>query len=259
MSEILQPKIYDPDRYLISTIIHKPAGKGPYPAVIILPGFGDGKDEEHYSSLAELLCNGGYLVVRFDPTGIGSSEGTVEEDYRISTYLNDVDTIITFLKHQGNIDEKRIGIWGSSLGGMLAVVFAAEYTFIKAVVTVSPPAFVGSSGYFKEEIPNWEKTGKLEIENSKGEVLKVPDSFLRESRKYSALTSAKLLKQPILTVVGAADTIVSPEDSKSIFDAVSGEKKLLEIPAMTHEYADEPENLKKVNEETKKFFDEYLK
>jgi dipeptidyl aminopeptidase/acylaminoacyl peptidase len=145
------------------------------------------------------------------------------------------------------------------MGAMLAVIFAAEYSYIKAVVAVSPPAFIGSSGYFKTEIPNWEKAGKLEIENSKGELLKVPDSFLRESRKYSALTSAKSIKQPILTMVGTADTIVSPEDSKQISDAISGEKKFLEIPEMTHEYADEPENLKKVNEETKKFFDEYLK
>jgi dipeptidyl aminopeptidase/acylaminoacyl peptidase len=60
-------------------------------------------------------------------------------------------------------------------------------------------------------------------------------------------------------MVGTADDVVSPEDSKQILDAISGEKKFLEIPGMTHEYADEPENLKKVNEETKKFFDEYLK
>ena len=89
--------------------------------------------------------------------------------------------------------------------------------------------------------------------------IEVPDSFLRESRKYSALTSAKSLKQPILTVVGAADTVVLPQDSKDIYDAVSGEKKLLEIPNMTHEYAEVPEILKQINEETKNFFKEYLK
>lgn len=259
MPKILHPKIYDPDRYLISTVIHQPDGKGPYPAVIILPGFGDGKDESHYVAVAESLCNDGYLVARFDPTGIGESEGTVQDDYRISTYLNCVDTVITYLKHQGNIDEKRIGIWGSSLGGMLVVVFAAEYTYIKTLVAVSPPATVGSSGYFKQQIPGWEQSGFLEIENSKSEVLKVPDSFLRESRKYSALTSAKSLKQPILTVVGTADDVVSPEDSKSIVDAIPGTKKLVEIEGMTHEYADEPENLEKVNEETRTFFNEYLK
>lgn len=258
MAEILHPKIYDPDRYQIATVIHQPMGKAPYPAVIILPGFTDGKDEPHYISLAETLCDAGYLVARFDPTGIGESEGTVAEDYRISSYLNCLDTVLFHLKHAEHIDEKRIGLWGSSLGGMLAVVFAAEYSYIKAVAAVSPPAFVGSSGFFKEAIPNWEKTGKLVMENGTKGTIEVPDSFLRESRKYSALTSAKSLKQPFLTVVGAADTVVSPEDSKQIFDAVSGEKKYLEIPEMTHEYADQPEMVTQVIEASKTFFDAHL-
>lgn len=259
MGDILHPKIYNIDRYVLACDVHKPTGKGPFPAVVLLPGFMGYKDEHHLVALAEHLAKNGYLAIRFDPTGSGKSEGTIEYDYRLSTYLNDIDTIVTYLKHQDLVKPNAIGLWGHSMGGMLAIIYAAEYDVVKAIGAVSPPMFIGSSTWMKELIPEWEKKGKVVIETASRGKISVPDAFLRDARKYNALTSVKELKQPILVVVGKADDVVLPKDTMTIFEAAHEPKQFLEIMDMKHDYAEVPEQVTKINEETTAFFDTYLK
>lgn len=260
MSDILKPKIYNVDRYVLATILHKPEGKGPFPAVILLSGFLESMESEVIKSLAHQLAENGIVALRFDTTGFGASEGTITEDYRVSAYMNDIDTMWNYLKHQSFVNVNAIGVWGHSLGGTLAICYSADYpTAIKGTVAVSCPTKIGSSIGFKDKIDKWKTDGEIELETHQNEKITVPYSFIKDGESYSALDAAPGLKQPILVVVGSNDDRVANSETRSIFQAIPGEKEILDITGMKHRYGDQPEIVEKVNNASVDFFQKVLK
>ena len=260
MAEILKPKIYNVDRYILATVLHKPDGKGPFPAVILLPGFVSGKDEKHIISLSCQLAENGIIALRFDPSGFGESDGTITEDYRLSFYMNDIDVIWTYLKLQPFVNDSVIGLFGHSMGGMAAICFGADYpTGISAIAAVAPPQTFTSGIIIKQELPEWEKTGILTIIKEQYGTFKIPFAFVKDSQPYSALEAAKSVKQPILVVTGTIDNRVDPKETRELFLAANEPKEFVEIVGMNHSYAGNEEQLAKVNDAVSNFFMQNLR
>ena len=69
---------------------------------------------------ARVLTEAGYVVLAFDYKGWGESEGPRT---RLAPYsrVADVQAALTFLGAQDEVDEKRLGIYGTSYGGATVV------------------------------------------------------------------------------------------------------------------------------------------
>ncbi len=260
MSELIKPKIYNGDRNILATVVHKPEGKGPFPAVILLPGFISGKDEKHIDSLARQLAENGILALRFDPAGFGESEGTITEDYRLSVYMNDIDVMCTWLKHQSFVNGSVIGLFGHSMGGMAAICFGADYpTGISAISVVAPPHFFGGSIAMKKELPDWEKKGEHTFSrviagNTQETRFTLPYAFVKDAHPYNALESVKAVKQPIMVITGTMDERVDPKETRELYRAANEPKQYVEIIGMKHSYAENEEQSGKVKEAVVHFF-----
>ncbi len=98
-----------------------PDGNGPFPSMIIVGGSGNELRSE-FEPFAEQLNQNGYALYIFDKRGIGGSTGSypVEEQPTQRVFLNaradDVLGIIDLLKTHEQIDNNRIGLFGSSQG-----------------------------------------------------------------------------------------------------------------------------------------------
>jgi pimeloyl-ACP methyl ester carboxylesterase len=72
-----------PNRYGATISAHlwapRRADKGPYPAVVFVNGAGEA--EEHYWSFAQDLAEHGYVVMTFDPQGVGRSESEPSPEF----------------------------------------------------------------------------------------------------------------------------------------------------------------------------------
>ncbi len=118
---------------LAGTLIIPPT-KGPRPAIILLHGSGPltrysfGPYPHFFSSL-------GFAVLIYDKRGTGSSTGVRMDASTGAAMTNsrypddlaaDALAAMRLLQQRGDIDPHRIGFWGSSEGGMLAIQVAAR-------------------------------------------------------------------------------------------------------------------------------------
>jgi acetyl esterase/lipase len=101
-------------------------GKGPYPALVIIHG-GGWKHPSNRRSTAwetELAAERGYVAVSVDYRFATESEGT-KSIYPFPAQLHDVKRVVRWLRDnagQYNIDPTKIGAYGYSFGGYLALL-----------------------------------------------------------------------------------------------------------------------------------------
>ena len=101
-----------------------PSGPGPHPAVVLVHGLGATHDmmlaqyEQHFAAA-------GIATLAFDYRNTGVSDGQPRQHISTREQCHDVAAALDHLKSTPAIDQGRIGLWGTSLGGMNVVRVAA--------------------------------------------------------------------------------------------------------------------------------------
>jgi pimeloyl-ACP methyl ester carboxylesterase len=114
-----------------------PAGPGPHPAVVLVHGLGATHDmmltqyEQHFAAA-------GIATLAFDYRNTGDSEGLPRQHISTHEQQRDVVAAVDHLKSMPHIDGQRVGLWGTSLGGMNVVRVAAERDDIATAVVQCP-------------------------------------------------------------------------------------------------------------------------
>ena len=131
----------------IQVHIFKPAGEGPFPAVVYNHGSRAGRERipVPFTYIAARLAADGYVVLVPERRGYGLSEGTAFSEAvgrdrgqrfvsRMREETDDVLAAAEFLKTLPYVDTKRVGIMGWSLGGIVSVFAAGRSQFFSAVI-----------------------------------------------------------------------------------------------------------------------------
>ncbi|MEK7544184.1 MAG: alpha/beta fold hydrolase [Patescibacteria group bacterium] len=260
MAEEIRVKIKNKKGLLLVGVLHVPAGEGKRPAVITLHGFTGYKEEKNSVSLARELSERGFMVIRFDCSGSGESEGTMKDDYRMTNYISDIDSVYQFIYNHPRVDAKRIGVWGHSMGAMLAVIFGSKHPELKAICAVSPPKQMGTTDWLAQFLDDWKRTGWFTKVSTSGHgESRVPWAFMEDAAQYNTLDYAGDVRSPLMVILGLAEDTVPPEHTREIFRKADEPKELVEIPGMSHNYKKFPKYTRRVNDTVIPFFEKYLK
>jgi uncharacterized protein len=108
-----------------------PFERGPAPAVMILHGAGSRK--ENHVDFARAAVAHGFAALTFDNRGHGETEGDLAP-----SVVRDLQKLVRLLADRPEVDETRIGVRGSSMGGLLAIHLAATTESVAAVVAICP-------------------------------------------------------------------------------------------------------------------------
>lgn len=107
-----------------------------FPAIVMGHGFGALK--ESLINEAEHLTAAGFVTLAIDYRSFGESGGEPRGDLFPFSEVEDFRNAISFLQSRDDVDPERIGIWGVSFGGGVAMMTAAVDRRVKAVVSVVP-------------------------------------------------------------------------------------------------------------------------
>jgi alpha-beta hydrolase superfamily lysophospholipase len=108
-----------------------PFADSPAPAVVILHGAGSRK--ENHTDFARRAAGHGFVALTFDNRGHGDSEGQMGP-----RVIADIQRLVAHLAERPEVDETKIAVRGSSMGGQLAIHAAAVSDRIGAVIAICP-------------------------------------------------------------------------------------------------------------------------
>lgn len=227
------------------------------PFVILLHGNTGWRNEEHLVSLAGALAEDGVASVRFDAPGSGESQGTWQDDYRVTNYIAAVEEVFGYVVRNINVDAGRAGIWGHSMGGLVALYAAKQHPELFKAVCGSEPSSGGVPKAFGPGVGKWREQGGAEIETEIFGKVWLPAEFFIDRLQYNSMKAIKDLHRPLLLIAGTEDRVVKSASVKSMFEVANDPKRYLEYPT-DHMYKYDTAVLPKINQATVDFFREFL-
>src|ERR1700726_3801149 len=119
----------------LAALLDRPAGE-PSAYALFAHCFTCGKDVLAAKRMAVALAAKGIAVLRFDFTGLGSSEG----DFANSTFSSNVADLVRAADHLREVRKAPATLIGHSLGGAAILAAAAQIPDARAVVTIAAPS-----------------------------------------------------------------------------------------------------------------------
>ena len=110
----------------------------PAPAIVMAHGFSAVKEMFRLSAYAERFEEAGFITLVFDFRFLGASDGNPRGQIISHEQQEDYRNAITWMSLQPEVDEDRIGVWGTSLSGGHVLHLAAFDRRIKVVVAQVP-------------------------------------------------------------------------------------------------------------------------
>lgn len=134
-------KIVENNGEQIFGVLHRPTQVENPPIVVLLHGFASSKHGSNrcYVKLAQALAQAGLAAFRFDFRGAGDSEGSLDTA-TFEDLISDAILISKYASSLEGIDGERLGIFGASLGGSVAVQACAKNQAAKALALWAPVA-----------------------------------------------------------------------------------------------------------------------
>ncbi|MHA0042869.1 alpha/beta hydrolase family protein [Deinococcus sp. PEB2-63] len=111
----------------INALLTVPRGtppKGGWPAIVFNHGYVPPKvyrTTERYVAYQDAFARAGFVTLKSDYRGHGSSQGEALGGYYAPGYTTDVMNALGSLKRDPRVNPARIGMWGHSMGGFLTL------------------------------------------------------------------------------------------------------------------------------------------
>lgn len=137
-----KPVVFEVGREQLVGMLHIPKdGRQRVPGVVFFHGFTGSKVEAHrlFVKMARALAQAGIVAFRFDFRGSGDSSGDFSR-MTISRELEDARAALKFLRAQREVNPRRLGVIGFSMGGLIAAEILGENKNIQAGVLWAPVA-----------------------------------------------------------------------------------------------------------------------
>ncbi|MEX0314439.1 MAG: alpha/beta hydrolase [Allomuricauda sp.] len=176
------------DNISLAGTLTLPAGKGPFPGVVLISGSGPVDRDETFEGhkffkvLASYLAESGIASYRYDKRGVGESNGNFETVI-LENFASDAHEALKFLKSRPEIS--KAGFIGHSEGGLVGPIASSRGSDCDFMVLMAPPALSIDQTFIKQmeahlsvkEVPIDEIKKQAEIEEEIWQIIKDGDDL----------------------------------------------------------------------------------
>ena len=235
----------------LSAVLHQPA-QSPHGAAILCHGMESGKNSEKLIFLAQSLAERGVLALRFDFRYVGDSSG----EFADITYSGEVEDLQAAYGFVQSRQPGKTVIFGSSMGGTVALLFAAQEPSVAAVVTLAAP---GHPENFPKrvltpkQLQSWRERGYTTYN---GQRLNV--SLLKDLELLDVPEAARRIRCPVLILHGEADEVVPVAEAYELHGILASPKRLSIFKATDHRFSN-PRIMRQAMTQALNWLAEYVK
>ncbi|GLR86680.1 bifunctional alpha/beta hydrolase/OsmC family protein [Bradyrhizobium iriomotense] len=215
--------------HLLAAALELPEGE-PAAYALFAHCFTCGKDVLAARRIAVALAAKGIAVLRFDFTGLGSSEG----DFANSTFSSNVADLVRAADHLRTTRKAPAILIGHSLGGAAILAAAGKIPEAKAVVTIaapSDPAHV--TGLFREHLDDIRKQGEVEVSLA-GRPFRIRREFLDDIVEHELMKDITTLQKALLVMHSPVDDTVGIDNATKIFVSAKHPKSFVSLDHADH-------------------------
>ena len=189
-----------------------------------------GKDVLAAKRIATALTARGIAVLRFDFTGLGSSEG----DFANSTFSSNVADLVHAADHLRATRTAPAILIGHSLGGAAILAAAGRIPDAKAVVTIAAPSDPAHVTHlFRDRIEDIRSQGKVEVQLA-GRAFHIKREFLDDIAEHGLMAHVAKLHKALLVMHSPIDDTVGIDNATSIFVAAKHPKSFVSLSGADH-------------------------
>jgi dienelactone hydrolase len=203
-----------PDGGAVVANLRRPAGDGPAPLVVLIPGLDSTKEEFfHWESV---FLDRGMATLSLDGPGQGETGFTlnIRPDYEVA-----VAAILDAVAARPELDPERVGAVGVSLGGYYVVRAAAFEPRLRAIAGISGPFDFAA---------NWDVMPELTRETIAHHTgAAEPEQARLRAGELNLAGVAERVTQPCLVITGKLDRVIAWEDTQRIAQTVPGAEWVL--------------------------------
>lgn len=215
--------------HILAARLDRPTGT-PCGYALFAHCFSCSKDVLTAVRISSALAERGIATLRFDFTGLGSSQGEFANT-NFSSNVQDLLLAAQFLREHYQAPALLIG---HSLGGAAVLAAAGSIGEARAVATVnapSDPAHV--SHLFEDAIADIQVQGEVEVTLA-GRKFRIQRQFLEDIAEQNLLKKVKTLHKPLMIFHSPADTIVDISHAARIYGAAKHPKSFVSLDDADH-------------------------
>lgn len=176
--------------------------------VIICHGMLSNRSSPKHEAMAVAFAEQSIPALRFDFAGRGESEGRLED----LSYSSEVEDLYAAIEWCASMGIERIGLFGSSMGGTVALLGAARDERVVSVATLAAVAHPEAIGErYPKEVEAWESQGFVDTEAGR-----LNRDFYDDCFEHNVIASVRVLRAPVLVIHGADDEVVPTSDGHDI-------------------------------------------
>jgi len=195
------------------------------------------KDTLGAKRIAAALTADGIAVLRFDFTGLGSSEG----DFANSTFSSNVADLVLAANHLRDHYRAPAILIGHSLGGAAILAASASIAEARAVVTIAAPSDPSHVTHlFGDHIGEIREHGEVEVQLA-GRPFRIKRAFLDDIADHNLAAHIAKLRRPLLILQSPTDDTVGIDNATRIFLAAKHPKSFVSLDGMDHLLTRQPD------------------
>ncbi len=213
----------------LAALLERPSAE-PVGYAIFAHCFTCSKDIAAASRISRALVAHGVGVVRFDFTGIGSSDG----DFSNTNFSSNISDLIQVADHLRQHLMPAFLLIGHSLGGAAVLAAAGEIPEVSAVVTIGAPAEPGHVTHlFASDREQIERTGKAQV-NLAGRKFTITREFIEDIEQQRLADRIRSMRKALLVMHSPIDSVVEIDNAARIFAAAKHPKSFVSLDDADH-------------------------